>query len=362
MTTTSTQPVDVVVIGPSHLDSFASNIADGFDDLGICARVLDPFARFAGKGTIRAYGKYGVVMRRIVDQWHVARTRLVDRPVAQALEELDPRLVLSTFGYFEPGQVERWRRCTPHATWAMWYPDSFVNLGPHRALLAPYDHFFFKDPYIVDLLARRAELPAHYLAQACNPRHHRPPAQDRGAVDSTGDIVMIGNMYPYRLLTLERLDPKVSLKVYGNQRTPLPPRFSRLADAHLGEVVFGADKARVFAEAAIVLNTMHYGEVSGINSRMFEATGSGGFVLTHTNDGLHRYFEPGREVAVFETPDEMNSAIARYLADPEARAEIAAAGAARTLRDHTYPLRLVELVRICGLQSDAQFASLIGSR
>lgn len=360
--TASAGPVDVVVIGPSHLDSFASNIADGFDDLGIRARVLDPFARFAGHGTIRAYGRYGTVMRQVVDTWEPARAKLVDRPIAKALEELDPRLVLSTYGYFTPAQVESWRRRTPRADWALWYPDAFVNLGPHRTLLAPYDQFFFKDPYIVDLFTKRAGLPAHYLAEACNPRHHRPGVPSAEAEQPTCDVVLVGNLYAYRLLTLEGLSPELDVRIYGNLRSPLPPRFARLTCAHVGEVVFGVAKAKVFQQARIVLNTMHYGEVSGVNTRLFEATGSGGFVLTHANDALLRYFEPGREVAVFDTPAELNAAVAQYLADPEARVRIASAGSARTLRDHTYPVRLVELVRACGLQSESPFTDLLKRR
>ena len=356
--TTGSERVDVVIIGPDHLDSFASNIADGFDDLGVRARVLDPSARFGS----RSSNRFGTVIRRVVDQWDVARANLVDRPVAEALEELDPRLVLSIWGYFEPAQVETWRRRTPRADWALWYPDAFSNLGSHRTLLAPYDHFFFKDPYIVDLFAQRVGLPAHYLPQACNPRLHRPQGPSERGGQPSCDVVMVGNLYSYRLLILEALAANVDLRIYGSQRAPLPARFSRLTRAHTGKAVFGADKARVFTEARIVLNTMHYGEVSGVNSRLFEATGSGGFVLTHANDRLHRYFEPGRELAVFETPAEMNSTIAHYLRDPDARTAIASAGTARTHRDHTYSVRLVELIRICGLQDESPFAALFDSR
>lgn len=349
-------PVDVVVIGPDYLDSFASNIADGFDDLGVSSRVVDPFARFAAVGRSGPATRVRSAVGRALGHWGPGQATLIDRPVATALQLMQPRLVLSVFGYFEPAQVEKWRRSTPGATWAVWYPDSFVNLGAHRVLLAPYDHFFFKDPYFVDLLTTRAGIGAHYLAQACNPRHHRPPRDAEANGDAQCDVVLVGNLYPYRLLTLEHLDPKYHLRIYGNQRSPLPSRFSRVADAHTGQVVFGAEKARVFAGARIVLNTMHYGEVQGVNSRLFEATGSGGFVLTHSNDALSRYFEIDREVATFETPAEMNAAIARYLADPAARASVAAAGSARTHRDHTYPVRLAELLDTCGVRDDLSVA------
>lgn len=356
------EDVDVVTLGPSHLDSFASNIADGFEDLGLRARVVDPFATFAGQRTLRAYGRYGTVMRRVVEQSEVARANLVDRPIAQALRRLSPRLVVSVYGFFSPAQVEGWRRSNPDATWALWYPDHLSNLGPHRTLLAPYDHFFFKDPYMVEVFGSRANLPAHYLPQGCNPRFHRLPSTIGSWAESNCDVVVAGNMYVYRLLTLEALSPEFDLVIHGHMRTGLPDRFLRMTQAHSQRSVFGNEKAQAFQRARIVLNTMHYGEVTGVNSRLFEATGSGGFVLTHRNDALRRYFEPGREVAVFDTPAEMNAAIAHYLAEPDERASIAAAGAARTQREHTIPTRLLELVRVCGLHTDPPFAAIYGSR
>lgn len=352
---------DVVVLGPAHLDSFASNIAEGFHDLGLTAVVVDPFARFAGHGTMRAYTRYGTAMRRLVDQWDPARIGLVDRPVGQSLARLDPHLVISVYGYFAPAQVGRWRRTTPGATWALWYPDHFSNLGPHRTLLAPYDHFFFKDPYIVDMFGRRAGLPAHYLAEACNPRHHRPILAPDSA-DDPFDVALAGNLYAYRLLTLEHLAPHIDLRIYGNARASVPDRFSRLGRARTGYPVLGEDKARAFNQARIVLSTMHYGEVAGVNCRLFEATGSGGFVLTHASEALARYFVAGREVATFDTPTEMNAAIHHYLGDPDARAEIAAAGQARAHRDHTYATRLRELVQVCGLANHDRFADLATPR
>ena len=355
--TDSLEPVDVVVIGPDHLDSFACNIAAGFEDLGISVRVLDPFARLAGRRGIGSYGKTGTAIRRVAEISEVVRARMIDGPIARVLTALEPRLVVNVCGYFRPEQVQQWRECSPNATWAMWYPDAWCNLGNHAMLLAPYDHLFFKDPYIVDLFSRRANVPSHYLAEACNPRHHRPDSEARVGKSRNAIVVMIGNMYPYRLLAMERLDANIDLRIYGNLRKALPKRFRRLNDAHVGAVVFGADKARTFGEARIVLNTMHYGEVGGVNSRLFEATACGGFVLTHANDALHRYFDVGRELVAFETPTEMNSAIRHYLNEPEERARIAAAGAARTHRDHTYALRVAELIEVCGLTEALRVAS-----
>lgn len=346
-----TAPVDVVVIGPSHLDSFASNIADGFSDLGISNVVLDPYARFAGQGTARAYGRFGTAMRRVVDRSSLAAATLVGRPIGESLRKLRPRLVLNVFAYFPPQQIEDWRRDTPDAVWALWYPDHLGNLGAHGALLAPYDRLFFKERHLATLFAERSGLPASYLPDACNPRHHKSvPGIAEGRLAS--DVVMVGNLYPYRMLILDAIDPGIDLRIYGNLRRGLPERFSRLTLAHTGRIVFGPEKARVFRESRIVLNTMHFGEVDGINTRVFEASACGAFVLSHSNSALSRYFEPEVEVATFDSIVSLNATIERYLADPERRAAIAAAGSQRAHRDHTYSVRLRRLLSTCGVGDD----------
>jgi spore maturation protein CgeB len=352
------EPVDVVVIGPDHLDLFAANIADGFDDLGIAASVVDPLTRSGKQRSLGFYHRYRSGLRNLAAQvppLSAVRQGLVDRHMVASLRELSPRLVVCVDGSIPGDQVARWRDATAGATWVLWYPDHLANLGPHRALLAPYDHLFFKDRYLVERLACRAGLPAHYLAQACNPRHHRPSGERDRVAGSDCDVVLVGNPYAYRLLTLENLAADVDLKIYGNGKARIPTRFSRLADAHTGRPVFGADKARVFGAARIVLSTMHYGEIDGVNSRLFEATGSGGFVLTHDSPALDRYFERGTEIAVFNSPDDLDEAIAEYLADPDGRREIAARGMARTHGEHTYPHRLRQLLRTCGLGEEPPF-------
>lgn len=356
-----TAPVDVVVIGPSHLDSFASNIADGFSDLGVSNVVLDPYARFAGQGTARAYGRFGTAMRRVVDRSSLAAAALVGRPIGESLRKLRPRLVLSVFAYFPPQQIEDWRRGTPDAVWALWYPDALVNFGQHGALIAPFDRYFFKERHLADLFAERSGLNASYLADACNPRLHHP-AKDMAPEIERSDVVIVGNLYPYRMLILEGLDPGIGLKIYGNLRRALPPRFSRLAQSHTGRVVFGEDKARVFSASRIVLNTMHFGEVDGVNTRVFEATASGGFLLTHSNSALGRYFEPGVEVATYDSIESLNESIFMYLREPERRISIAAAGSERAHRDHTYSLRLRSLLKTCDLDDELLHTPALGGK
>jgi spore maturation protein CgeB len=345
------EEADALVIGPDHLDSFATNITAGLRSLGIATTVVDPSGGFARTGTLRVYTAYGAIVSEAVRRVDRVQRLLVDRPIERQLARSDPLLVISVWSQFNPRQIERWRKLTPRATWVFWYPDAIVNLGAHRMLLAPYDHFFFKEPHLVDLLSTRTRLPVHMLAQACNPDHHRSesPRSDEERRRYQCDVAIAGNIYPYRLLVMEALPDQIDLRIYGNPRVNLPAGFERFAPAWTREYVAGRTKALAFRGAKIVLNTMHYGEIRGVNTRLFEATACGGFVLSHRGPDIEQYFTPGEEFAVFDTRRELAEAIHHYLnADNERRA-IAKAGQLRAHRDHTYPRRLRELLQIVGM-------------
>ena len=94
---------------------------------------------------------------------------------------------------------------------------------------------------------------------------------------------------------------------------------------------------------------MHYAELRGTNLRLFEATACGGFVLTHTIEGLDSYFAVGSEVVAFDGPDELREALDHYLGADDERTAIATAGQERSHRDHTYEVRLQQLFETCGL-------------
>ncbi len=61
---------------------------------------------------------------------------------------------------------------------------------------------------------------------------------------------------------------------------------------YAGHPVFGHDKARVFREAAAVLNNLHPAEMRGVNARLFEATASGAAVLCERRPVLDELFDP----------------------------------------------------------------------
>ena len=79
------------------------------------------------------------------------------------------------------------------------------------------------------------------------------------------------------------------------------------------------------------------------NMRLYEATGVGSLLVTDAKQNLAELFEPGREVVAYCDADDLVEQARHYLAHEDERRAIAAAGQARTLRDHTYAVRMREL-------------------
>jgi hypothetical protein len=121
---------------------------------------------------------------------------------------------------------------------------------------------------------------------------------------------------------------------------------SPIAARHHGER-WGLDMYRTLGESRITINRhIDVAERYANNMRLYEATGMGAMLLTDAKDNLGELFEVGREVVAYGSADEAVELVRYYAEHDEERERIAQAGQARTLREHTYELRMKELVEI----------------
>jgi spore maturation protein CgeB len=144
---------------------------------------------------------------------------------------------------------------------------------------------------------------------------------------------------------LEHAAARLPLEVWGIGESDWAPD-SALRRSYRGEA-WGLDMLRLLARARLVLN--RHGSVTGeyaANMRLYEATGMGALLLTEEKRNLDELFLPGAEVVAYRDEHELVELAAYYLAHEDERAAIAAAGQARTLRDHTYAVRMRELADI----------------
>jgi spore maturation protein CgeB len=160
------------------------------------------------------------------------------------------------------------------------------------------------------------------------------------------DVSFVGSVsmdHRQRIALLEAIAKRYDLKLWGNLPQSLPSS-SPLRRCFQGET-WGADMYQVLRRSRITLNS-HIdlaGREAG-NMRLFEATGVGAFLLTDFKDNLGTLFAPDREVAVWRSIDECVKVIDHHLGDDRSRAEIAHAGHARTMAEHTYRHRTAEML------------------
>lgn len=86
-----------------------------------------------------------------------------------------------------------------------------------------------------------------------------------------------------------------------------------------------------------------------IKGRNFEVPGCGGFLLTERVPHLERYFELGREVAVYDSTDDLVEQVGHWLSHEDERAAVADAGYRRVMAEHTYDHRFDEIFRTVGV-------------
>jgi spore maturation protein CgeB len=148
-----------------------------------------------------------------------------------------------------------------------------------------------------------------------------------------------------RIALLLAVAERYNLKLWGNLPQALPAS-SPLHRCFQGEV-WGADMYQVLRRSRITLNSHidFTGRDAG-NMRLFESTGVGAFLLTDFKDTLDTLFEPNHEVAVWRSTDDCCAAIGRYLDDDKSRAEVAHAGQARTMAQHTYRHRTSKILAL----------------
>lgn len=121
---------------------------------------------------------------------------------------------------------------------------------------------------------------------------------------------------------------------------------SRIHDLYQG-TAWGGEMYDVLHQSQITLN--HHINAASLyanNMRLFEATGMGALLLTDWKSNLNDMFCVGKEIIAYRSIPECIELIRYYISHTHECCEIARAGQARTLREHTYYCRMQELLKI----------------
>lgn len=214
---------------------------------------------------------------------------------------------------------------------------------PPESFLKGYDLILTSFPHFVDRLK----------ALGVRSEYFRIGFDERvlsllGVVNKDIDFSFVGGISRHHggaLPLLEFLAEKTDIRIFGYGVNDLSAE-SPIRQRHEGEV-WGVDMYRALARSRITLNRhINVAENNANNMRLYEATGVGAMLLTDRKQNLHELFEVGKEVVVYSSKEEAEELVRYYLDHPEEVEQIAQAGQARTLRDHTYKARMNELKSI----------------
>lgn len=250
-----------------------------------------------------------------------------------------------------------------------YYPDTSPTA--HDRLLAEsirkYDCVFYTKKFWISSPPRvLSGRPAVFLAHGYDPDVHKPlPLDDRDMAGYGHDVTVGASHTPYKELLLSELlryRPNLDLHIYGSRwETSRSPELR----SHIrGIPIYGSQYAKAVRAARICLGLMS-GKVEGVSqgdettTRTFEIPACGGFMLHERTPELLDLYDEGREVACFNSAEELASKIDYYLSHPEERHAIARAGHARCVPAYSYDSRVKTILSYYERNVTAQAKSAV---
>jgi spore maturation protein CgeB len=330
----------ILVVGPQFPDSFARNIVATLERMG------HQVAGVQGARTRHHGSKLANVFWSYLPRAFPELEEKLFREVVQTAVAAQPDLVLVTYGGMPPEVVSELKRVSG-AKVVCWYTDSAANLNRNYLLASEFDVVFLKEPFLVRVARDKLGLRACYLPECCNPIWHKRLQLDDDDRRKYGcDVAAQGSLHYYRARMLEVFED-YDLKIWGRN---CPAWMDSPVKRHYtNRFIAEGEKAKALLSAGIVINTMHFTEIEGVNCTLFEAAGCGAFQIADWKPGLPELFEPEREIVTFRTRRELKEKVDYYLAHPEERREIAGRACARAHRDHTYEKRLQKMFEVMDL-------------
>lgn len=255
--------------------------------------------------------------------------------VLAQIEKYNPDVVyMQNLSILNPGTLRKIKR-------KRFLVGQIASPMPNKDSLRQFDLIFSSFPHFVKKF-RKMGISSEYLKIAFEPRILNKIGKPKRIYETT----FIGGISPSHkkgILLLTKVAKKIKLDVWGYGKDFLP-RGTKLFKSHHGEA-WSFDMYKKLAQSKITINRhIDVAENYANNMRLYEATGMGAMLITDKKKNLCDLFEVGREVVEYKNADDLVKKIRYYLKNGSARKKIARAGQKRTLKEHTYYIRMKELV------------------
>ena len=260
---------------------------------------------------------------------------------------------------------ERVLECSAHSAVCFWDVDAPATIArmrenpqdPFRRAIPLYDAIFTYGggPEIRDAYVQLGARAYYSIYNGLDPDTHHPVKPNQ---EFRCDVAFIGNRLPDReqrveelFLKAAELAPNKSFLLggegWGDKAMPRNVRWIGHVPTHMHNVVN--------CSASMVMNINRSSMAAcGFSppTRVFEVAGAGACLLCDEWRGIDSFFEPGKEILVIGSAEEVAAELALH--DEAARKRIGEAFRARAMRDHTYAQR--------ALQAEAAFRECLRKR
>lgn len=233
---------------------------------------------------------------------------------------------------------------------AFWFVEDFRLMEYWQGVAPLYDYFFtIQRGEFLDRLKERGVKNSSYLPLAAPPDIHKEVELAEDELKTYGsDVSFVGAGYRNRRKFFEGL-LDLDFKIWGNEWDLNSPvgrciqRSGKRIDTEEIVKIFNAAKININLHSSTYHNGVNpYGDF--VNPRTFEILACGGFQLVDHRSLLPELFEIDKEIVCFKDINDLRDKIQYYLKNPEEREDIAIAGRARVLREHTYEQRMKEML------------------
>lgn len=334
----------ILCIGEEWRGSNASGLFYALSRVGCITTVVNELAYVSVKGA-------GFSTKAM--NWSIRKTQIQDfnNQLTKITKSVKPDWVFVYKGAFiKPETIYFWKK---HGLPVVnFFPD--VSFRAHGRYIPDcirlYDHIFTTKSFGAQDLEKNFGIHSEkvsFLPHGFDPAVHRPLPTDPAF---HCDVSFIGNYSLHKesyLKTLKQHMPEMDLKIWGSTWRKNGP----LSNAIQSIAVLGDSYALAIGSSKVnvaLLSEVVKGASSGdqVTSRSFHIPAAGGFMLHQRTEEIKQYFEEDKEIACFESEDELADKVTYYLNKESERERMRVNGHKRAIIEHSLDARAKSFVQI----------------
>lgn len=228
-----------------------------------------------------------------------------------------------------------------------WWPDDPLDFKASLKKAACYDFYFTNDKDTIGDYKEAGIRNVNFLPFGCDEEVHKSlELKDEEKELYRSDVCFIGQWSLHREKMLEKLAGNLNLKVWGQTWEKKIGKDSKLRECLMGRSVYADEMVKAYAGAKICLNI--WKRDHGVNMRLFEIAGCGGFQIADLKGVTDDVFTKEKEVVFLNDYKGIEEKVKFYLNKDTERAGIARQSQARAYLEHTYVNRMSQFLNIIG--------------